>query len=243
MNFVKMEGLGNDFVVVERLPTADEVRRWCDRRRGIGADGVLAVSSEVSMRYWNADGSPAEMCGNGLRCVARYAVDRGWAEEGTEIEIATAVGRRRAWVAGESVRVEVGPVSVGEMVTVAGIDLRQVSVGNPHAVAVVDSLDGVDVAVLGRRIGTDRAFPGGTNVEWVVIDAPDRIRLRVWERGVGETPACGSGMVAAAAVSKTKEGPIGPTRVEVTGGVGEVTFEGQAGYLTGPARRVYSGSY
>src|SRR5690606_34783982 len=109
VKFTKMQGLGNDFVVLEDVePAPDLVRQLCDRRRGVGADGVLTVDARPSMRYWNADGSVAEMCGNGLRCVARYAVDRNWAPNDEWFVIETAVGPRRALVADPWITVEVG---------------------------------------------------------------------------------------------------------------------------------------
>lgn len=235
-----MEGLGNDFVVVEAPPGGpDQVRAWCDRRRGIGADGVLAVGPEPSMEYWNADGTSAEMCGNGLRCVARYAVDNGWCGEGEWFTIATLVGPRRALVQPEAVTVEIGPVTLGDSIDVDGAVYRRASLGNPHAVRIVDDPHTVDVALVGRTVAAAPAFPEGANVEFVAITSPGHIRMRVWERGVGETLACGTGMVAAAAVVAGT--PAGAIEVEVPGGRAEVTFDQGSGYLTGPANTVFTG--
>ena len=240
MRFTKMEGLGNDFVVVEEPPSGpSQVRTWCDHRRGIGADGVLAVDSKPSMEYWNADGSPAEMCGNGLRCVARYSVDRGWSEEGSWFSIMTPVGPRQALVEGDVITVEIGPVSLGESIEVDGALYRRASLGNPHAVRVVDDPETVEVALVGRAVAAAPAFPDGANVEFVALSSPGRIRMRVWERGVGETLACGTGMVAAAAVAAGTDGD--PVEVEVPGGRARVTFRQGSGYLTGPAGTVFSG--
>lgn len=242
MRFVKMHGLGNDFVVVDEPVELDgaAVAAACDRRFGIGADGLLAVGVRdgvVTMRYWNADGSPAEMCGNGLRCVARYAVDRGLAA-GPELVVETPVGPRRAVVGPDEVTVEMGSVALAPSVdVVAGVRLRRVSVGNPHAVVEVDDVDAVDLDGLGARLQADALFPAGVNVEVVVAERPGKVRMRVWERGVGETLACGTGMVAAAAVAGGSDSVV----VRVPGGEGTVALNGGAATLTGPAVTVFHG--
>lgn len=235
-----MEGLGNDFVVIEGPdPDPGDIVMWCSRTSGIGANGVLALDDRPAMRYWNADGSTAEMCGNGLRCVARRAVDRGWSVAGEWFSIGTAVGSRRARVDGDVVTVEIGPVTLGDEVSLAGRSYHIASVGNPHAVALVDDPAEVDVTVEGPLVETHEMFPRSTNVEFVTIDGPGRLRLRVWERGVGETLACGTGMVAAAAVAMGTG--QGQTTVEVLGGSGRVYFEDGVGYLSGPANTVFEG--
>lgn len=240
MRFAKMEGWGNDFVVLENMNPAPElVRRLCDRRRGIGADGVLVVDPFPAMKYWNADGTAAEMCGNGLRCVARYAVMRGWVPEGEWIPIVTPVGERRALVEGDTITVEVGNVTIGGTLTVEQRVFHEANIGNPHAVTLVEDPDVIDVATEGPSVSADPAFVHGTNVEFVAVEAPDRIRLRVWERGVGETLACGSGMVAATAVATGT--PTHPVSVRAPGGTGRVFFQGEAGFLVGPAVYVFDG--
>lgn len=237
-----MEGLGNDFVMLEGVdPSPDLVRRLCDRRRGIGADGVLVVDSAPGMRYWNADGSEAEMCGNGLRCVAVYSVAREWTAPGEWFDVQTAIGPRRARVDRDEVTVEVGKVSIAGTLSVHGRLYHEASVGNPHAVTVVDDPAAVAVEEEGPIVENDPAFPHGTNVEFVALAGPDRLRLRVWERGVGETLACGSGMVVAAAVATgVREEPV---EVVVRGGVGRVSFHGGSGYLTGPVVTVFRGEW
>jgi diaminopimelate epimerase len=242
VRFTKMQGLGNDFVVLEGIdPDPGLVRRLCDRRLGVGADGVLVVDPRPTMRYWNADGSVAEMCGNGLRCVARYAVDREWAPAGEWFMIDTAVGPRRALVTDSDVTVEIGRVSIAGTVTIAGRSYHEASVGNPHAVAIVDDPDAIAVGEVGPLVERDVAFPEGANVEFVARVAPNRLHLRVWERGVGETLACGSGMVVAAAVAAGMgEEPI---EVVVPGGVGRVVFQSGSGYLTGPAETAFTGEW
>lgn len=249
MRFWKMEGLGNDFVVVVGPAEidADLVRRWCDRRWGIGADGTLVVTPEddgsVRMDYRNADGSPAEMCGNGLRCVARLAHRLGMVSEDS-FTVHTPVGPRRVEVGEDLVRVEIGPVAIGGELETEGMEFLTASVGNPHAVAFVTSVADAPVDEVGPRVEHHPAFPDRTNVEFVEVVPPDAIRLRVWERGVGETLACGSGAVAAAAVTRGS-GRIGTTaiRVELPGGRALVELIDGTGWLTGPARVVFQGEW
>lgn len=249
MKFLKMEGLGNDFVVLEgpREVSSADVSLWCDRRRGIGADGVLVATpmgeDRVQMQYWNADGSPAEMCGNGLRCVARLAYDRGWV--GSDVfTVVTAVGEREARI-GAEVTVEVGAPQAGveETIEMAGHTVRPIGVGNPHAVVFVDDPAGTPVDELGPRMGTDPIFPEGTNVEFATVLGHDLIELRVWERGVGETLACGSGAAAVAAVAH-RLGRVGTTTtVRLPGGDLLVTLDERGAWLTGPANYVFEGEW
>ena len=241
MRFTKMEGLGNDFVVLtsEEVITAEVVRFLCDRHYGIGADGVLQVGVDgdiVVMDYWNADGGAAEMCGNGLRCVARFALEHDLAGA-RAFTVRTAVGERRVEALPHP-RVELGPAIVGESFVWEGATFHAATVGNPHAVTIVDDPEKVDVAGIGRRL--EAATPSGVNVGFVAVE-PESIRLRVWERGVGETLACGSGMVAAAAVTH-RLGLIGAdVEVEVAGGRARVEIESGTSWLTGPARTVFTG--
>lgn len=246
MEFVKMEGLGNDFVVVlgPFEPTAEQVAAWCDRRRGIGADGVLTVTAvddtTVAMGYWNADGSAAEMCGNGLRCVARYAVDAGLVSLAS-FRVVTPIGARSVEVGDEMVRAELGPVTVGGEETIGGYTLTTASVGNPHAVTFVDDTFETPVVVVGALIERDPAFPGGTNVEFATVSGEDQIYLRVWERGVGETLACGTGAAATAAVAHA-QGRVGPeVMIRLPGGDLQVTLKEGTAWIEGPAVTVYSG--
>jgi diaminopimelate epimerase len=247
MDFVKMEGLGNDFVVVDGPfePSPEQVASWCDRRRGIGADGVLVVTpvddGTVRMGYWNADGSAAEMCGNGLRCVARRAVDVGLVTV-TEFTVETPVGPRHAVVGKASVRVELGPVSAsGATLEVAGHEVETASVGNPHAVVVVDDPTMVPVEVAGPSIETAPEFPDRTNVGFASVRSDESLILRVWERGVGETLACGTGAAAAVAVAHRRG--LTSNRVEVTlpGGVLLVEIVDGTAWIEGPAVTVFAG--
>ncbi len=249
MKFLKMEGLGNDFVVLEgpRDVRPSQVKAWCDRRRGIGADGVLVVTplagDRVRMEYWNADGSPAEMCGNGLRCVARLARDRGWVG-GDVFTVVTAVGDREARIGAEvTVQVGVPEPHREKAIEVAGMVVRRVDVGNPHAVAFVDDPAAIAVEELGHRIGTDAVFPSGANIEFAAVRGENLIELRVWERGVGETLACGSGAAAATAIAH-ELGRVGKTTtVRLPGGDLVVTLDERGAWLTGPANYVFEGEW
>jgi diaminopimelate epimerase len=244
MTFTKMQGLGNDFVVIEGPMKLDpaEISELCDRRFGIGADGILVVTSgdPIRMEYWNADGTPAEMCGNGLRCVARYAYDRGWATD-RNFTVETPIGIRDVRVLEDTVEVGLGPTSVVGHTTIDGERLHLIDVGNPHAVMVVDDPAKIDVAGLGRRIESDPQFPQGTNVEFATV-REGRVDMRVWERGVGETLACGTGMVAAAFVATKTDRLEGPIAVCVPGGQGRVEFRDGAAWLRGPADYSFRGS-
>jgi diaminopimelate epimerase len=244
LDFTKMQGLGNDFIVVDgpMQLTPDEISALCDRHLGVGADGILVVTNgdPIRMQYWNADGSPAEMCGNGLRCVGRYVYDRGWAPD-RNFAVDTPVGVRGVRVFEDTVEVGLGPTSVVGHTTIDGQRLHLIDVGNPHAVIVVDDPHEADVAGLGPRIGEDSQFPNGTNVEFVTI-RDGQVDMRVWERGVGETLACGTGMVAAALVATKTDRLEGPITVRVPGGEGQVEFRDGVAWLRGPAGYSFRGS-
>jgi diaminopimelate epimerase len=236
-----MQGLGNDFIVLdgpEKPDTADVVQ-LCDRRFGVGADGVLVVSPgpPVVMDYWNADGSPAEMCGNGLRCVARYAHDKGWAQS-SEFEVDTPIGMRKVRVGEGPIEVEIGPVLIEGQETIGGELYQLVDTGNPHAVCLVDDPGAIDLTIVGPAVAREAGFDTGCNVEVIKVDG-DRVIMRVWERGIGETLACGTGMVAAAAVAL--EGRDGQIEVVTLGGSGQVTIEDKNAWLKGPAEYVFEG--
>ena len=249
MDFVKVEGLRNDFIVIdgELAPSPTDVVRWCRRRDGVGADGVLLIHpngpDHVRMRYWNADGGEAEMCGNGLRCVARLAVERGWVS-GPSLIVDTASGAMPATLQPDgSVRALVGRPRKGRVdrLTISGVEVHPITVGNPHAVRFVDDPDDAPVESLGPSIERDAMFPGGTNVEFVTVDAPDRIRMRVWERGVGETMASGTGAIAAAfAAHHFKDAELSVT-VGLRGGELQVDVVDGEAWMTGPANIVYRG--
>ncbi|GAA1965446.1 diaminopimelate epimerase [Amycolatopsis minnesotensis] len=260
IEFLKGHGTQNDFVL---LPDADgaldlteaRVAALCDRRRGLGADGVLRVvrtaaiglpsEGEWFMDYRNADGSIAEMCGNGVRVFARYLVEAGLVA-GREFVMGSRAGDRPVRVHDDlSVTVHMGPATVtgSSVTTVAGRPFSGVAVdvGNPHLVSAVDE----DVSSLDLRDqpGFDRDFfPHGVNLEFVNMLGDGALRMRVHERGVGETRACGTGTVAAVAATLHLAGAdSGSSTVDIPGGRVSVTVERGASTLTGPAEIVARG--
>jgi diaminopimelate epimerase len=240
--FTKMQGLGNDFVVLEgpEQLSAEDVNSLCDRRFGVGADGVLVVTrgDPIRMEYWNADGSSAEMCGNGLRCVARYAYDKGWAPD-RNFGIQTPVGMRGVRVMGDRVEAEMGRPNLVGRRSIGGIDFELVDMGNPHAVTFVDDPADSDVAGIGPAVQDD--FPNGSNVEFASLDGSG-VSMRVWERGVGETLACGTGIAAAAAVAMERFGLDNPVEVSVPGGQAQVDLRDGVAWIIGPAEYSFRGS-
>ena len=256
--FFKMEGCGNDFVVVyaENLPERagpSWASELCDRRRGIGSDGLLVVGTEgladdvlASMTVWNADGSVPEMCGNGLRCVAVRLLEDGRLQ-GDEARILTGAGVLGVRRAGDGIAVDMGRPNLGGIRSVQGVEGADVSMGNPHFVVFADANPGLrDLVEWGPALETDPAFPQRTNVEWADLEAPDRLRLRVWERGVGETPACGTG-ACAAAVAAMSSGRTSADTIDVHLPGGRLALHwpgsGHPVTMTGPARTVFSGRW
>ncbi len=255
--FVKGHGTENDFVLLpdpdgSLVLTPGQVRALCDRHAGIGADGVIRVAPAAPggpagfvMDYRNADGSLAEMCGNGARLFARYLVDAGWAPAG-KVVFETRGGIRTADVpATGNVTVEMGPATVGGRSAtrvgdreIAGV---AVDVGNPHLVCLTDiELSSLD---LGRQPGFDSGvFPEGVNIEFVTVLGPDRVAMRVHERGVGETRSCGTGTVAVTAAYLASTGrSTGTVAVNVPGGAVSVSITADDSTLTGPAVVVAAG--
>ncbi|MEU3026584.1 diaminopimelate epimerase [Streptomyces incarnatus] len=270
--FVKGHGAGNDFIVLPdpggRFPlSATEVARLCDRRSGIGADGLLravrcdatleadgmATDAEWFMDYRNADGSPGQMCGNGIRVLARYLVHAGHCPPGA-LTLATRAGPRTVHVPHGSAGLD-GPVTVdmgrphlsglADIVVTAGADAwpaLHVDMGNPHAVVFVDDLADPGDLVSPPVVTPADAYPEGVTVEFVVRRAPFDLALRVHERGVGETRACGTG--ACAAVAALPAGPApGDHTVDMPGGRLRVSVLADGSMrLTGPAVIVAQGT-
>jgi diaminopimelate epimerase len=249
MRFVKGHGTGNDFVVLpdvdDRLALTPElVTALCDRHRGIGGDGVLRVvrvDGDWFMDYRNADGSLAEMCGNGVRVYARYLVSAGLAPPGP-VPIVTRAGRVSADVSGDVITVDMGlPKVLGPARAVAGgvaYAGTAVDCGNPHLVCPVADLSTLD---LSRAPEVDPAeFPDGVNVSFYTGSAPS-VATRVYERGSGETLSCGSGALAVAAVALG--GGPGRVAVDVPGGRLVATFDPGTAYLAGPAVLVAEGEW
>jgi diaminopimelate epimerase len=262
LEFTKMEGAGNDYVYVDALrdpfPEAAGpavARLVADRHFGIGSDGLIVLApsrrAEVRMWMWNADGSRSSMCGNGLRCLAKLAHDHGHLRR-LELTVETDVALHpvRLLQAGDGTitgaRVEIGAVEVAARPESLEVDGRRWSylrcdVGNPHAVTFVDE-DPEQLPL--ERVGPafQRAFAGGVNVELVQVLGPARLAQRTWERGSGETLACGSGAVAAAAAALATGRVRGPrVQVRLRGGELVITQEGRALAMEGPARTVFTG--
>jgi diaminopimelate epimerase len=273
--FTKMHGLGNDFVVIQDLAeewdlTPPAIALLCDRNFGIGADGALVVraatvpGADYRMVYFNADGTEAEMCGNGIRCFAKYLVDRQLVE-GDTLSIQTGDGVKRVEVVRDydgtmaTATVDMGepklaPADIpttlpGDQVFECPIEtpygtfrVTAVSMGNPHAIVWVDDVDEAPVETAGPAIENSGYFPSKTNVEFAELAAEDRIRLRVWERGVGETLACGTGacatLVAAVLGCRTGRSAV----IELPGGELFVRWDEDGHvYMTGPATEVFTG--
>lgn len=245
VEFSKYHGLANDFLLVyEQDVTPDLARLLCNRYTGVGADGVIRISrsdsADFSFVLFNADGSIAEVSGNGLRCVGKYLYERGIHTETTiKVEAAGEVKVLDLDVSGglvRSVRVDMGmPVEEGE-VELFGRRWRKVSIGNPHAVTFVDDITGAPVEDLGPQVENHPHFPNRTNVEFVQVEG-DLLHVRFWERGVGVTNASGTGSCAAAVASGqavvTVRSPGGDLRIE--------RDEGGRLFMTGPAEHVFDG--
>ena len=227
--FVKMVGTGNDFLIVDaRARVGPVAKRWpafanaaCDRRYGVGADGVLVLErsriADVRMRIFNPDGSEAQMCGNGARCVAWYVAQASRRRRGVRsVWLETIAGVLPAEVSGDLVRIRMTPptdLRLDMSVPVAGRSVRLgfVNTGVPHAVVRVPDIEEVDVQALGRLLRHHQAFrPKGANVNFIQASGPSKVRVRTYERGVeGETLACGTGVTAAAiihALSRPQDG-------------------------------------
>lgn len=258
LRLAKHHGLGNDFLVLvdleDRWPLAShQVRALCDRRRGMGADGLIRVlagpeGADLTMDLRNGDGGVAEMSGNGIRCLAQAALDASLVP-GPDMVVATLAGPRALRVVGTEgpgmllISVDMGRAEVGAQDVEVGAHGRRwrgrpVDMGNPHLVLVEDDLGSLDLDSLGPALEASRE--GGVNIEWVRPE-PDghSLRLRVWERGVGATLACGTGSAAAGAAALSMGLVSGPrVRVENPGGALDVDCSGETVVLTGPSRRV-----
>jgi diaminopimelate epimerase len=264
LHFYKMNGAGNDFVVVDNRSldlnlSKDQIEHLCDRHRGVGADGLLAVEpaengADFKFRYYNADGGEAEMCGNGARCFGRFT-SALLAEMQASVSFETIAGTLTAEMVDDNIRIEMSdPVDLklDTGASVPGLDatLHSFNTGVPHVVAFVDDLAAVDVLRHGSAIRHHEAFaPFGTNANFAAVLAPDHIAVRTYERGVeNETLACGTGMVACALFHHLLNGTPSPIKVDVKGGdTLEIGFEkeGEQGFknvtLTGPADFVFEG--
>ena len=245
-----MHGARNDFIVLDRRNAGvDDLktfsRRACDRRAGIGADGLIVLdrssSADVRMRIFNADGSEAEMCGNGIRCAARWLDEAG---EGGSVRFETLAGTVQTEVVSRGseyqVRVAMGTPRIVQHDAPLFEDARFVDVGNPHVVIFRKGIDDIDLTMVATRLQSAKQFAHGTNVHVAVVEAADRLRVKHWERGVGLTMACGTGAVACVAAGLDMKSIRSPVEVFVPGGRLVVEWDGAGpAYLTGPAARVF----
>ena len=220
MHFTKMHGLGNDYLYVygEVPSNIEELSiKLSERHFGAGSDGMIYISpskvADFKMRIFNADGSEAKMCGNGIRCVGKYVYDKGYTDK-NEISVETLSGIKRLKLdislgKVKSVTVDMGTAAVSDEKTICvdgeDVVLIPVSVGNPHAVIFVDDINNAPLTTLGPKIEHHDAFPGGVNVEFVQVLGEDELRMRVWERGSGVTMACGTGACASVAAAVNRK--------------------------------------
>ena len=264
LHFHKMNGAGNDFVVIDnrKLNTNlsnEQIALLCDRQRGIGADGVLAVEpaehgADYKFRYYNADGGEAEMCGNGARCFGKYTAALS-GKDTSLVTFETIAGTLSAELIGENVKIAMSEpfdlaLNTGISIDELDTDVHVINTGVPHVVTFVDDLKNTKVVKYGAALRYhDHFSPAGTNVNFASVIGPQHIAIRTYERGVeGETLACGTGMTAAALIHHLLTGTESPIKVDVKGGETlEISFEKSAETsfsnvtLTGPADFVFEG--
>ena len=273
MRFAKAQGLGNDFVLVERAFAPRDASAWarrlCDRHIGIGADGVVVYALEATgatMRLLNADGGEAEISGNGLRCLAAYVVDKGWlghvhavgtavgpravevvAIGGSRYRVATDLGRPNRGSREIPVALEPAAPSVIDHALDVGeaVRITATSLGNPHCAVFLDAVaSDVLLASLGPRLERHPFFPRGTNVEFVTVVSSSELRVRFWERGVGYTRASGTGAASAAVAAIVARRAARSLRVVCDGGVLDVEWpEGGAVRQVGEAEVLFEGDW
>lgn len=270
MEFTKMHGLGNDFIVINNLQNydldwPDIAVKLCHRNRGIGADGLILVNkgdkADYKMVLYNSDGSLGKMCGNGIRCFAKYLYDKGFIDK-LEFSVDTDSGLKKLYLTVEkrevvSVVVDMGPPIMdpesiplkaadnrNQRIEVAGreFNFTSISMGNPHTVIFLEEdLQSFPLKKYGPLIENHPFFPEQTNVEFVILDANGNLNMRVWEKGVGETQACGTGACATfvAAVLEEKVN-LTTGHVNLLGGVLKITWDGNV-FMEGPAVTVFEG--
>ena len=273
IKFTKMHGLGNDYVYIDainqKIENKSELAKFVSNRNfGVGSDGLILIErSEVAdfkMTMFNSDGSQAEMCGNGIRCVAKFVYDKGMTDK-TTIKIETLAGIKILELNVKNGKVQSVKVDMGEPIleadkipvistenpvknlTLTAKDRKFkftcVSMGNPHAITIVEDTSKFDVKKYGEELEVNKAFPRRTNVEFVQIIDRNTIRMRVWERGAGETLACGTGACATAVACNLNGLTDRKVTIELLGGNLEIEWnkENNHVYMTGPATTVFEG--
>jgi diaminopimelate epimerase len=266
-----MHGLGNDFIIIddknERISgeeAASLAKKLCERRISVGADGIVFFSkskvADIRVRIFNADGSEAEMCGNGIRCLAKYCYENKVVRK-SELTVETLAGTERTWLTIEnqlvtSIRVDMGlPVLVRAAIPMKGLGMcldeelqvenetyriTCLSMGNPHCVVFVDDVENFPVVDVGPKIEVHSLFPKKTNVEFVQVLSRGEVKVRVWERGCGETLACGTGACASVVAGKLLNKLDALVAVHLKGGELKIEYKDRV-FMTGPADRVYKG--
>jgi len=258
--FLKMHGLGNDFVIIdsrgrEAIVTPELAKAIGDRHRGVGFDQLAEIrtssSADIDLDFWNSDGSRAGACGNATRCVGRLMLDETGKDE---VTIRTERGILIARRAGNEVSVNMGhpqrmwdEVPLSHPVDTDFLPLEgepvAVGMGNPHAVFFVDDIQKVDVPNWGKKVEYDPLFPQRTNVEFAEVRARDEIRMRVWERGTGITLACGSGACATAVAASVRGLTDRKVRMEVDGGWLTLDWRDDGVWMTGPTQLVFKAEF
>ncbi len=267
IHFTKLHGNGNDFILIdeydgEMILDAEKssfALKYCDRRFGIGADGILYLGmsdkADISMRIFNADGTEAEMCGNGIRCLVKYALDRDYIEGDARVETLAGVlsitsrVEEGTWIKvnmgkPEFSREKIPARGTGEFLQVSmhGYEVSAVNTGVPHTVVLVDSLDD-RLITDAPKIRYDPVFPKGTNVNFTRVDSINEITVRTYERGVeGETLSCGTGSVACAVVAHRLGKTGNRVKVNTKGGELVITIKDDTAFMEGRAERVFDGT-
>lgn len=275
MKFTKMQGAGNDYIYIngfEAIPPhlSSLAVKMSDRHFGVGSDGLVMIvpskTCDFGMRMFNADGTEAEMCGNAARCVGKYLYDHGMTDK-TELTLETLAGVKRIYLTVAhgrvtSVKVDMGeprllpgdlPVLlpgdrvVAQPIEVCGhrFSMTCVSMGNPHAVIFLDDLQAYDLHAIGRAIEHHELFPRRTNVEFVKVLAPDVLQMRVWERGAGETLACGTGACASLVAAVLNDRSRRAATLRLVGGDLQIEWDETSNhvFMTGDAVTVFKGTW
>ncbi len=271
MKFTKMHGLGNDYIYIDctknknKIDTPEELsKKVSDRHFGIGSDGLILICDsdkcDFKMRMFNADGSEAEMCGNGIRCVGKYVYDFGLTDK-NKITIETKAGIKKLKLNIENEKVKTVTVDMGEPILDKNeipfisdskfVELKvldrefiftPVSMGNPHAITFINNLDTFDIDKYGKIVEVDKHFPNKTNVEFIEILDKNHIKMRVYERGTGETLACGTGACASVVASVLNNLTDRTVNVKLLGGSLNINYnEDGHVYMTGEATTVFNG--
>lgn len=272
LKFTKMQGLGNDYIYLnytkEKEPDniKEITKKISNRHFGIGSDGVILISksktADFKMKMYNADGSEAQMCGNGIRCVGKYVYDKGLTKQ-SQITIETLAGTKQLELQIQNQKVEKVKVDMGEPVLEpenipvkasknTNILLQSqdkefnftcVSMGNPHAITIVEHLENFEIEKYGKNLENHPIFPERANIEFIQIINKNKIKMRVWERGSGETLACGTGACAVVVACCQNQLTHNQVEVELLGGCLQIEWDKKNNhiYMTGPAKTIFEG--